>query len=72
MPDAKAPNVAVGFLRIHSIITRGLNVATEKSQPFAQAGFPDASMREGFICYARGFVSVLPAHHLTENELVFP
>jgi hemerythrin-like domain-containing protein len=72
LAEANAPNVALDLLRIHSIITRGLNVATEKSQQFAQEGFPDASTREGFICYARSFVSVLHAHHLTENELVFP
>ena len=72
MAEANAPNVASDLLRIHSIITRGLNVVTEKSQQFAQAGFPDPSTREGFLCYARSFVSVLHAHHLTEEELVFP
>ena len=72
MAQAIAPNVALDLLRIHSIITRGLDVATEKSQVFARQGFPDASTWEGFICYARSLVSVLQAHHLTENELVFP
>jgi len=72
MAEANAPNVALDLLRIHSIITRGLNVATEKSQAFARQGFPDASTREGFVCYARCWVSVLHSHHLTENELVFP
>jgi hemerythrin-like domain-containing protein len=72
MAETNAPNVAVDLLRIHSIITRGLNVATEKSQRFAQEGFPDTSTGEGFICYARSLASVLDAHHLTEEELVFP
>jgi hemerythrin-like domain-containing protein len=72
MAEAKAPNVALDLLRIHSIITRGLNVATEKSQVFAREGFPDAATREGFIRYARSLVSVVHSHHLTENELVFP
>jgi len=72
MAESSVPNVALDLLRIHSIITRGLNVATEKSQRFAQEGFPDASTREGFLCYARSFVSVLHGHHLTENELAFP
>ena len=72
MAEANAPNVALDLLRIHSIITRGLNEATSKSEQFAQEGFPDGSTREGFICYARSFVSVLHAHHLTENELAFP
>jgi hemerythrin-like domain-containing protein len=72
MAETRAPNVALDLLSIHSIITRGLNVATEKSQVFVRAGFPDAPTREGFIDYARSFVSVLHAHHLTEEELVFP
>ena len=72
MAEMKAPNVALDLLRIHSIITRGLNVATEKSQVFAQDGFLESSTQEGFVCYARSFISVLHAHHLTENELGFP
>jgi hemerythrin-like domain-containing protein len=72
MADMKAPNIALDLLRIHSIITRGISVATEKSQVFAREGFPDGSTREGFIRYARSLVSVLHSHHLTENELAFP
>lgn len=72
MVEANAPNVALDLLRIHSVITRALSVTSEKSQQFAQEGFPDASTKEGFLCYARSFVSVLHAHHLTENELAFP
>lgn len=72
MAETRAPNVALDLLSIHSIITRGLNVATEKSQVFAREGFPDATTREGYIGYARSCVSVLHAHHLTEEELVFP
>lgn len=72
MAEAKAPNVALDLLRIHSIITRALSITSEKSQRFAQEGFSDASMKKGFLCYARSFVSVIHGHHLTENELVFP
>jgi hemerythrin-like domain-containing protein len=72
MADANAPNVALDLLRIHSIITRALSITSEKSKQFAQEDFPDASMKKGFICYARSFVSVIHGHHLTENELAFP
>ncbi len=72
MIESNAPNVASDLLRVHSIITRALSVTSEKSQRFAQEGFPDASTKEGFLCYARSFVSVLHGHHLTENELAFP
>jgi hemerythrin-like domain-containing protein len=72
MAEVITPNVAFDLLRIHSIITRGLNVATEESRVLAREGFPDTPTREGFICYARSLISALHAHHLTENELVFP
>jgi hypothetical protein len=72
MSEPNTPNIALDLLRIHSIITRGLEVATGKSQVFARDGFPDASTREGFVCYARSLVSVVHGHHLTENELAFP
>jgi hemerythrin-like domain-containing protein len=72
MAESTAPNVALDLLRIHAIITRGLTVATEKSQVFAQAGPPDASTLAGFTCYARSLASVLHGHHLTEDELAFP
>jgi iron-sulfur cluster repair protein YtfE (RIC family) len=65
-------NIGVEFLRIHSVITRGLEVATENSQSFAQQGYPNTSMREGFISYLRSLVSVLHAHHLNEDEVAFP
>jgi hemerythrin-like domain-containing protein len=66
------PNVAADMVRIHSVITRGLNVSIEHSQAFAREGFPDASTREGFVSYVQSLVSVLHAHHLAEDELAFP
>jgi hemerythrin-like domain-containing protein len=49
-----------------------LDVAIEHSQTFARQGYPDASIREGFISYVRSLASVLHAHHLTEDDLAFP
>jgi hemerythrin-like domain-containing protein len=66
------PNIAADTIRIHSIITRALQVTTERSQAFVQEGYPDATTREGFISYAQSLASLLHAHHLTEDELVFP
>jgi hypothetical protein len=47
MAEANTPNVALDLLRIHSIITRGLQVATEKSQVFAREGFPNGQRGKG-------------------------
>lgn len=66
------PNVGASLLLIHHIITRGLEVAIEQSGLLAKSGFTDSSLQEGFTNYARTLLAVLRAHHLTEDELVFP
>jgi hypothetical protein len=40
-------NIGVGLLRIHSVISRGLNVSAENSQSFAKWGYQDLSTKEG-------------------------
>ena len=72
MSQRITPNIAEDLLCIHAIITRGLNVSIEKGRLFAQAGYPDASARAGFIAYVGSLVSVLHAHHLAESDLFFP
>jgi hypothetical protein len=72
MLELKQSNVGVSLLCIHRVITRGLNVTAEMSRAFAEDGFPNARAREGFACYAHSLTEILNAHHLTEDELVFP
>jgi hemerythrin-like domain-containing protein len=72
MTESKAPNIARDLIRIHSIITRSLEVAIENSEPVAERGLSDGSTREGYLNFLRAFVSVLNAHHLLEDELAFP
>ncbi len=72
MSDSNLPNVIVGMLAIHAVITRSLEVAVKRSEDFAQPGFNDSSPREGFISYLRCLVSVLSVHHETEDTLAFP
>ena len=69
---ANQPNIAADLIRIHSIITRGLDVSIEHAQSFARDGDFDAPTQEGFIIYVRSLLSVLHAHHLTEDEMAFP
>jgi hemerythrin-like domain-containing protein len=72
MSELNKPNVGADLARIHRVITRGLNVSIERSQSFAQEGYPDEAAREGFVSYVRAFVSVLHSHHLTEDDVAFP
>jgi hemerythrin-like domain-containing protein len=74
MPDKRTSqiDIASDLVRIHSIMTRALNVAVERSADFAQSGYPDPSTGEGFIAYVRCLAALLHSHHLTEDESVFP
>jgi hemerythrin-like domain-containing protein len=69
---SEQPNVARSLLHIHHIITRGLDVSIAKSREFAETGFPNPSMKDGFVKYVGAFVTVLDAHHKTEDEMAFP
>lgn len=66
------PSLASDLVRIHKVITRGLSVGTTKGAEFMQAGFPDTRTRQGFADYALGLEVVLDAHHLAEDEVLFP
>jgi hemerythrin-like domain-containing protein len=72
MSESKTPNIAQDLRLIHAVVTRSLQVAVDSSRSFVQKGYPDTSTREGFIAYVRSFVSVLHAHHQTEEEVAFP
>ena len=60
------------FIRIHKVITRGLRVGLSRGTGFANHGFPPGSIQQGFSDYLQSLVSVLTAHHLAEDGLIFP
>jgi hemerythrin-like domain-containing protein len=72
MNEMSAPNVSASLFAIHSVITRGQDVAAERTAIFGENGMPEGELRQGYINYLHCLVSVLEGHHLTEDELVFP
>ena len=72
MTDQAAPNVAAGLFVIHKVLTRSLEVMGQNADPFSMEGAPRPANREGFLNYCRAFVSVLDAHHQTEDFIIFP
>ena len=68
----RLPNLAQDLVRIHKVISRGLNVSMTRGSEFLLEGFPDQSIRQGFTDYLRSLVSVIAAHHLGEDEIAFP
>ena len=65
-------DIAHYFARIHSVITYALKTSIERSEQYAQAGYPDGRTRKGFISYVRCLSAVLHAHHVTEDDVAFP
>ncbi len=72
MSDQVKPNIAVSLFVIHKVISRSIDVAIESTQDFAEHGLHKEKPVEGFINYVKAFISILHAHHLHEEELVFP
>jgi len=66
------PNIGVLMVRIHNAVTRGLAVSIEHSDDFIKNGYPDAATQDAFITYARTLGIIINAHHLTEDNVVFP
>lgn len=72
MPEKPTPNLGQDLRRIHRAITRGLAVAQENCQAFAESGLPDDTTREGFWKYCHGLEATTHGHHVTEDDLMFP
>ena len=64
--------VGGGFVRVHGIITRALQVTNERSASFARTGYPDVRTGEGFTLCVQSLATLLHGHHVTEDDVAFP
>jgi hemerythrin-like domain-containing protein len=61
-----------GLLRIHKIISRGLNISIRKCDEYlGMQGIPPAEAK-GYSMYLTSLKWMTHAHHLSEDEIVFP
>ncbi len=65
-------NLARGLLRIHQVITRGVEVACRQSRAYAGGEPVGPALAAGFADYLQALVSVLHGHHTGEDEVAFP
>jgi hypothetical protein len=72
MVETEKPNVGADLLRIHRVITRGIEVSAQRSAEFTRDGFSSVAIQEGFLIYLQAMGGVLDAHHLGEDEVMFP
>jgi hemerythrin-like domain-containing protein len=66
------PNLAVGLLCTHHIITRALDVTIKHSNKSSNAEELDETSRRGFIDYVQSFKTTITTHHHLETQKVFP
>jgi hemerythrin-like domain-containing protein len=67
MTGAHEPNVAADLVRIHRVITRGLEVSIRHSRAPL-----DAATAAGFVSYVQTLAWVLHGHHVGEDDVAFP
>jgi len=72
VPNIPTSNPAEDLIRIHKVITRGINVGMTKGSEYLQNGFPEPQILLGYTTYARSLASVLRAHHHGEDQVAFP
>jgi hemerythrin-like domain-containing protein len=73
MPEAAGQSkLGMSLITIHEAISRSLEVVKTSSPSLALNGGPDPATKVGFIKYVRTLVSVLNAHHMTEDDVAFP
>jgi hemerythrin-like domain-containing protein len=72
MSNNSKPNIGTVMVIIHHAITRGLEVSIKQSTNFELSGYPDEAIQKGFATYIRTLDSVINAHHLSEDNIIFP
>jgi hemerythrin-like domain-containing protein len=70
--EPSTPNLAADLIRIHKVITRGLNVCLVKGRDYLQLGFSQPQDLQGYSSYTHSLASVLDAHHTGEDSIAFP
>lgn len=72
MTDKNQGNVGTDIIRFHRIITRSLEIVIENVNKYLGIGAIEEQKREGFLKYTQTFSTVMDAHHVLENEKIFP
>ena len=70
--DVDRPDHAGDLMRIHRVITRGLEIALQCGREFQQSDFPGAAIQAGYTMYTKCLLAIIHAHHITEDEVAFP
>ncbi len=64
--------LARGLIRIHKVITRGLEVGLREGRNYLDKGFSQGLALAGYSTYVYSLGATLKAHHTSEDQVVFP
>jgi hemerythrin-like domain-containing protein len=66
------PNLAQDLIRIHKVITRGIDVSLIKGTQYLKSGGTNPHDLLGYSCFVHSLVAVLDSHHQSEDLIAFP
>jgi hemerythrin-like domain-containing protein len=66
------PDLGEDYIRLHKVMTRGIEVSLSYIDKYLSEGAVDKLNRDGFLTYVQSFSSVLHGHHMVEDEKIFP
>jgi hemerythrin-like domain-containing protein len=72
MMDENQGDIGTDIIRFHRIITRSLEILIQNVNRFLEIRAIDEQKQEGFLKYIQTFSTVMDAHHVLENEKIFP
>jgi hemerythrin-like domain-containing protein len=72
MVNKNQGDVGTDIIRFHRIITRSLEIVIQNVNKYLETGSIKETEREGFLKYIQSFSTVMDAHHVLENEKIFP
>ncbi len=72
MSDNKQPDIGKDIIRYHKIMTRGINTSNKHINESLKNRSLDPSSRGGFLNYVQTLLTILKAHHMAEDQVIFP
>ncbi|UTB32433.1 MAG: hemerythrin domain-containing protein [Methanobacterium sp. ERen5] len=72
MSNENQPDLGEDYIRLHKVMTRGIEVSKHSIDKYLNEGAMDELNREGFTNYIQSFSAVLHGHHMVEDQKIFP
>lgn len=72
MSNNDQPDLGRDIIIYHKIITRGIEISNKNARAYLDKGHLQVSTESGFLKYLQTLSSILQAHHMAEDNVIFP